>query len=97
VKDLSAELGDNLSTAEVALVRLAAATIVRGEQFQSDIANGLVVDDAELVRLVNAGARIIRDLGTAKAKRGSQSSYSLDDLADELNTPGAIDDEDDDQ
>jgi hypothetical protein len=91
------ELGGNLNTAETALVKLAAATVVRSEQFQAAIINGEQIDDAELVRLTNTATRTLRELAAARAKRSSQTTYSLDDLAVELNTPGVIDDEDDDQ
>lgn len=78
VRSLSADLGADLSEAEMALVRIAAATIVRSEQLQASIVNGDATDDAELVRLVNSTTRVIKELHALKAKRSKSGPSALD-------------------
>jgi hypothetical protein len=77
IRDLTDELGGALTPAETALVKLAAATIVRGEQFQAHIIRGEAIDDAELVRLVNTTSRILRELNAQKAKRKAAGPTAL--------------------
>ena len=77
IETFSAELGDDLSPAELLLVRLAATTFLRVETLQAAVANGQPVDDAELIRNVNAGARIVRELRDAKSKRKASGLSAL--------------------
>jgi hypothetical protein len=95
VSDLTVELGGDLSPSESHLVRLAASTLLRGEQLQALVANGAPVDDAELVRIVNSGARIIRELRVAKAKRAPPPTAALADLIATIKPTPEPDDEDD--
>jgi hypothetical protein len=69
IDDFTTELGDDLSPAEHLLVRLAATTFLRVETLQAAVAN--------LIRNVNAGARIVRELREAKAKRKSSGPSPL--------------------
>ena len=78
IRSLSDDLGADLSEAEMALVRIAAATIVRAEQLQASIVNGDAIDDAELVRLVNSTTRVIRELHALKKARGKSGPSALD-------------------
>lgn len=68
VADLAADLGGEaaLTSAELALVRQAAATTMRAEQLQAAIVRGETVTSDDLVRLSNASARI---LGALRSKR----------------------------
>jgi hypothetical protein len=78
VRSLSADLGDDLTEAEMALVGIASATIVRAEQLQASIVNGDTIDDQELVRLVNSTTRVIKELHALKSKRGKSGPSALE-------------------
>jgi len=78
-RDLVAEFGRELgqgeplsvralSSAEVALVRQAAAITVRAEALQADIVSGAAIDDSNVVRLTNAACRIL--LAITRARKG---------------------------
>jgi hypothetical protein len=69
VRAFTADLGGELSTAEAALVRQAAALTVRVEDIQATLVKGEAVDDEELVRLINASARLLIALGMKGRKR----------------------------
>jgi hypothetical protein len=71
VSDFIADLGgnENLTIAEKALIRQAAVVMMRAEEMQASILNGDTVDDATLVRLSNAAARILGQLGVQHRKR----------------------------
>jgi hypothetical protein len=75
-KDLIEEYGkevagtDELSSAEVALVRMAAGITVRCEALQSAIVSGDPVDDNVIIRLTNAGCRILLALTKARTEIG---------------------------
>jgi hypothetical protein len=64
IDDLACDLGGavNLSTAELAVVRQAAALTLRAEQLQSAIVRGESIDADEAVRLANASARLLASL-----------------------------------
>lgn len=78
IDEFTEELGGDLSKAEHSLVKLAAVTFLRAEQLQAAVVNGDTVDDAELIRAVNAGARIFRDLAAAKLKRSKSAPSALE-------------------
>jgi hypothetical protein len=71
IADFGRDLGafESLSTAELAMVRQAAALVVKVEQLQVGIVNGDVIDTDELVRLMNASTRILLALGVKRRKR----------------------------
>ena len=58
-----------LSHADQALVRQAAAMVVRAEQAQAAMLMGKAITDEDLVRLSNAAARILNMLGAQRIKR----------------------------
>jgi hypothetical protein len=58
-----------LSHADQALVRQAAAMVVRAEQTQAAMLMGKTITDEDLVRLTNAAARILNMLGAQRIKR----------------------------
>ena len=82
VKDLTDELGGNLTTAESALVGLAAAVIIRTEQLQVEITSGRQTDDTQLVRLTNAVGRLLKELTAQKAKRAKDGPSALQQWLD---------------
>jgi hypothetical protein len=94
IDTFSAELGDDLSPAERLLVRLAATTFLRVETLQASVANGQPVDDAELIRNVNAGARIVRELREAKSKRKARGPTALETWLANRETEADADDAD---
>ena len=51
IETFEAELGSQLSAADAALVRQAAALTLRAEQVQADVVNGIAVDADALVRV----------------------------------------------
>jgi hypothetical protein len=61
--------GGQLSHADTALVRSAAALTVRAEQAQEALLTGEAITDEDLVRLSNAAARILNMLGAQRIKR----------------------------
>ena len=60
--------GGQLSHADTALIRSAAAMVVRAEQAQA-LLTGKAITDEDLVRLSNAAARILNMLGAQRIKR----------------------------
>lgn len=78
VTDLAGDLGgaEALSAAEAAMVRQAAALIVRGELIQARIVNGETVDDEEATRVANAAARILNALRVKRRKREAVPSLA---------------------
>lgn len=100
IADLTEELGGNPTTAEAALIGLAAAVIIRTEQLQVEITSGRQTDDSQLVRLTNAVGRLLKELTAQKAKRAKDGPSPLqqwlaaraaqaDDADDEDGTEGA--------
>jgi hypothetical protein len=61
--------GSQLSHADTALVRQAAAMVLRAEQAQAALLMGEAITDEDLVRLSNAAARILNMLGAQRVKR----------------------------
>ena len=74
IASLTADLspnGEPLTDAEAAFVELTAACAMRAKAIADAVAAGEKVDDAELVRLVNASSRIVRDLRDTKDRRAA--------------------------
>jgi hypothetical protein len=67
--DLARELGGELSTAEMAVVRQAAALTVKSEDLQAAIVRGEPIDTDDAVRLANASARLLAALRSKKRQR----------------------------
>jgi hypothetical protein len=74
-RDLAASLADdlggaaNLTEAQRALVRQAAAMIIQSERLQSAILRGELIDSEQLTRLANAATRILSRLGIKRQRR----------------------------
>jgi hypothetical protein len=71
VRAFERDLGGDLSTADVAMIRNAAFLTLQCEQLQSKILNGEVTVDLNdaMVRSTNACSRILTALGIEKRKR----------------------------
>jgi hypothetical protein len=72
-RDLTISLADdlggasNLTEAQRALVRQAAAVIIQSERLQGEVLRGEGVDCEQLTRLANAATRILARLGLKKS------------------------------
>ena len=81
-RDLCLSLADdcggaaNLSEAQRALVRQAAAMIVQSEKLQGAILRGEIIDCEQLTRLANASTRILTKLGIKRAARRLQTALA---------------------
>jgi hypothetical protein len=79
-RDLAVSLADdlggaaNLTEAQRALVRQAAAMIVQSERLQSAVLRGELVDIEQLTRLANAATRILSRLGIKRERRDTTPS-----------------------
>ena len=71
VESFTAELGGEakLSEAEKALVKQAAALVVRSEALQVEIVNGAPINDEQLIRLANVAARLLTKLGIKRRQK----------------------------
>jgi len=79
VLDFTDDLGGDaaLSHADRALVKLAASITVKAEALSAAIVRGEAVREAEVVRLANSAARILKELGSAKRQRAvPRTSYA---------------------
>jgi hypothetical protein len=65
----SADLGDNLSEADLAMVRTAAALTLKSEQMQAQLAAGEEVDSDALIRLAGTTKRSLHAIGAKAADR----------------------------
>ncbi len=61
--------GEALSTREAALVKQAAAIVVRIEALQSAIVSGAAVDDDAIVRLSNTAHRLLSSLASGRKRK----------------------------
>jgi hypothetical protein len=64
--DLAHDLGGGLSTAEMSIVRQAAALTVKSEELQAAIVKGEPISTDDAVRLANASARLLAALRTKR-------------------------------
>jgi hypothetical protein len=80
IDDFSDELGGQLSAADAALIRQAAALTLRAEQTQADILNGVPVDADDLVRISSEARRILGLLRSKAAKSKPPAGPTLDEL-----------------
>jgi hypothetical protein len=110
VASLTADLapdGAPLTAAEAAFVRLAAANILSADEIAEAVKRGDKIDQAELVRLTNAGSRIVRDLRIVREQRAATlaakpGASPLDQIVAQINAEKAArgdepEDEDDDE
>ena len=70
IKAFSDDLGSELSTAQAALVRQAALLVLRCEQLEKEVLNGVTRENLDdvLIRLSGAATRILKSLGIEKRK-----------------------------
>jgi hypothetical protein len=86
VESFSADLGaEKTGEFERAQIRQAAALVVRAEILQSDLLNGLPVNDEQIVRISNVSTRILSRLGIRKRKEAPKVSLRERLLARERN------------
>jgi hypothetical protein len=71
------DLGGSLSTAEVAQVKLAAGLTMRAEDMQSALVRGEAVSDEEHVRICNALARVLAELGISRRRDEAEQAERL--------------------
>ena len=69
VRDFGIDLGGAPTIAEQSLIRQAAILTLRAESLQAAILDGETTNDAALVRMANASARILGQLGVQHRKR----------------------------
>src|ERR1700730_11069533 len=67
VAALSADLGDNLSEADLAMVRTAAGLTLKSELLQADLANGVPVDAEIIIKLAGASRRALAAISVKAA------------------------------
>jgi hypothetical protein len=95
VAAFSADLGDNLSEADLAMVRTAAALTLKSEQIQADLAAGLPVDSDALIRLASTSRRALAAVSAKAIERKPAGSMTLQEY---LNAKAAaaepVDDDD---
>ena len=77
VQDISIDLGGNPSTAELILVKRAAALTVQAETMEAAIAQGESLDTEALLPVVNALCRVLNAIGL---KRREASEPTLREL-----------------
>jgi ribosomal protein L12E/L44/L45/RPP1/RPP2 len=69
VDALSADLGDNLSEADLAMVRTAAGLTLKSELMQADLAAGKDVDAETLIKLAGTSRRALAAISAKAADR----------------------------
>jgi hypothetical protein len=75
IKAYEGEIGGVLTEVERGLIKQAAALTLRAEGMQSDIVNGVDVDNDALIRISNTAKRILGAIAT-KAARGIRGRRS---------------------
>jgi preprotein translocase subunit SecA len=79
VAAFSADLGDDLSEADMAAVRTAAALTLKSEQIQADLAAGIHVDSDALIRLASTSRRALAAVSAKALERKPASTMTLAD------------------
>jgi hypothetical protein len=69
VAAFSADLGDDLSEADMAMVRTAAALTLKAELLQADLAAGIPVDAETLIKLAGTSRRALASISAAAIDR----------------------------
>jgi hypothetical protein len=85
LRDLTASLtaqitteGEPLDDVVAAWIKLAAAGMLRAEQISAAIGRGEAVKDEDLVRIMNAANRTVKELRDLKASRASTGPSALE-------------------
>jgi ribosomal protein L12E/L44/L45/RPP1/RPP2 len=92
----SADLGDNLSEADLAMVRIAAALTQKSEQMQAALAAGENVDSDSLIRLAGTTRRSLAAISAKAADRKPGALSLAEYLARRTEQPDEAEDEDED-
>jgi hypothetical protein len=82
----SADLGDNLSEADIAMIRTAAALTLKSEQMQAALIAGQTIDSDVLIRLASTSRRSLQAI-SAKAVNRKPGAASLQDYLDRRVAP----------
>ena len=99
VAAFSADLGDNLSEADLAMVRTAAALTLKSEQIQADLAAGLPVDSDALIRLASTSRRALQAVSAKAIERKPAGTMTLNDylVAKQAALDAVADDDEDEE
>lgn len=81
VAALSADLGDNLSEADLAMVRTAAGLTLKSELLQADLAAGKDVDAETLIKLAGTSRRALTAISVKAAERKPAGTMTLAEYA----------------
>jgi hypothetical protein len=81
VAAFSADLGDNLSEADLAMVRTAAGLTLKSELLQADLAAGIPVDAETLIKLAGTSRRALAAISVKAAERKPAGQTLQDYLA----------------
>src|ERR1700722_5380055 len=77
VDALSADLGDNLSEADLAMVRTAAGLTLKSELLQADLAAGKDVDAEVIIKLAGASRRALTAICVKAVERKPAGTMTL--------------------
>jgi hypothetical protein len=81
VAAFSVDVGDDLSEADMAMIRTAAALTLKSEQLQADLAAGKDVDSDALIRLASTSRRALAAVSAAAIDRKPTTMTLQDHLA----------------
>ena len=95
VASFAADLGDNLSESDMALVRTAAGLTLKSEQMQADLAAGLPVDSDALIRLASTSRRALAAVSAKAIERKPAGTMTLQDYLAAKQAAAAQTDDDD--
>jgi hypothetical protein len=80
VEAYSAELGPELSEAELSLVRQACALQLQAERMQGAIVRGETIDADQLIRVSSTSKRLLGIIAGKTGKRDASAGPSLEDI-----------------
>jgi hypothetical protein len=80
VDSYSAELGTELSEAELSLIRQAVGLQLLAERLQGQIVRGDVVDSDQLIRISSTSKRLLSIIASKTGQRQAASGPSLEDI-----------------
>ena len=95
VDAFSADLGDNLSEADLALVRMAAGLTLKAEMMQADLAAGKDVDAETLIKLAGTARRSMAAISAKAIERKPTAMTFQDYLAQKAAERAAAQSDDD--
>jgi hypothetical protein len=81
VAAFSADLGDDLSEADMAMVRTAAGLTLKSELLQADLAAGKPVDAETLIKLAGTSRRALAAISVKAAERKPAGTMTLQEYA----------------